>query len=134
MTTLAIAVVVVIAIVLRRLRRRRPWIMSAKWRRIRRRRIAENSARYGLPNGVCRCERCGKKVTGRRINCDHVLPRRRYPWLRAAYWNTQILCRRCNIMKSDRDGHHWRMWRQMGLHPVVWLLRWRQVRSGRRRA
>ena len=120
----------------RKRRRKRSWYIGNKrWRRIRARRIRENSRRYGLPKGKCACERCGVVVTGSRIHCDHIRPRKNFKFLQYMYWNTQILCARCNRMKSAKsDGHNWRLLRQMKMHPIVWYLRWRQHRSGRRHA
>lgn len=105
---------------------------NKRWSRIRHRRKDENSQRYGLPKGTCRCERCGKTITGRSIHVDHIYSRKHYRWLQYFYWNTQILCDGCNLKKSDKPGHNWRRLRQLRLHPLVWFLRWRQKRLGLR--
>lgn len=100
---------------------------NQKWTDIRERRILENSKRYRLSKGICRCERCGIKCEGKDIHCDHVYPRSIYRKYQYSYWNTQILCSTCNVKKSDKtDGYNWRLLRQMRLHPVVWYLRHRQ--------
>lgn len=106
---------------------------SVEWRRLRSLVLAENRRRYGLMCGENCCERCGRVVRGRRVHCDHVYPRSRYVLFGLMRWNLQVLCGRCNRMKSDRRGYHWRFWRRLGLHPLVWWFRWRQERRGLRR-
>ncbi|MGI9490968.1 MAG: HNH endonuclease [Geminicoccaceae bacterium] len=105
---------------------------NARWNRIRDKRKEENSSRYRLPAGTCKCERCAKVIKGKSVHVDHIWPRKPYWFLQYCYWNTQILCDKCNTKKSNKRGHNWRRWRQMRLHPVVWFLRWRQHRLGLR--
>lgn len=115
-------------------KKRRNWYWNnPRWAAIRAKRIEENTLHYALEFGWCCCERCQKLITGRQVHCDHVWPRNPWRIFQYCLWNTQILCDDCNISKSNRDGHHWRMWRRLNLDLVAWALRKRQVVKGLRK-
>lgn len=55
------------------------------------------------------CELCGdSKATGAIIQVDHIKPRSKYPELTLEQTNLQVLCRPCNMGKSNRDSIDWR--------------------------
>lgn len=122
---------------------RKSWYWgNDRWRSLRDYRKNENSTRYGLPEGTCKCERCQKIIKGTQIHLDHIWARktggaigRLVGWLlQYSKRNTQILCASCNRQKSNRrDGHNWRRLRQLRLHPIAALLRSRQYNKGIRR-
>jgi len=50
------------------------------------------------------CKRCRKRVTEKKnLAVDHIKPRSKYPELALARENLQILCRRCNSAKGNRE-------------------------------
>jgi hypothetical protein len=58
--------------------------------------------------GFCEC--CGSRGTPDNvIQVDHVLPRSKFPKLALDQSNLQVLCRRCNLGKSNKDGTDWRV-------------------------
>lgn len=60
--------------------------------------------RYGP---VCQC--CGaKRESGAQIHVDHIKPRSLYPELELNLDNLQVLCRECNLGKSNTDETDWR--------------------------
>lgn len=77
-----------------------PFYGSEAWLRLRYLTIR----RYG---GRCQC--CGQRPTPYNpIHVDHVKPRSRFPWLSLCPDNLQVLCRDCNIGKSNIDCTDWR--------------------------
>ena len=55
------------------------------------------------------CELCGdSKRTGAIIQVDHIKPRSKFPQLELEPSNLQVLCRPCNMGKSNRDEVDWR--------------------------
>lgn len=57
-----------------------------------------------------RCECCGgRPVPGNPLQVDHIKPRSLYPWLELEPDNLQVLCRDCNMGKSNVDNTDWRM-------------------------
>jgi 5-methylcytosine-specific restriction endonuclease McrA len=58
-------------------------------------------------NGRCQC--CGARPTpGNELHVDHVKPRSLFPELALDIKNLQILCRRCNLGKSNKFSTDWR--------------------------
>lgn len=56
-----------------------------------------------------RCQCCGATPTpGNPMHVDHIKPRSKYPELELALSNLQILCRPCNLGKSNKDETDWR--------------------------
>jgi len=56
-----------------------------------------------------RCELCGaSKATGAVIQVDHIKPRSIFPEIELDPNNLQVLCRPCNMGKSNRDSIDWR--------------------------
>lgn len=53
---------------------------------------------------VCQC--CGASNT--EIHVDHIKPRSKYPELALDAGNLQVLCRDCNMGKSNTDETDWR--------------------------
>jgi 5-methylcytosine-specific restriction endonuclease McrA len=49
----------------------------------------------------CGCMKCGKSNTETHI--DHILPRSKFPLFEYDINNLQILCKKCNIEKSNKD-------------------------------
>lgn len=55
------------------------------------------------------CELCGEsKATGAIIQVDHIKPRSKFPQLELDQENLQVLCKPCNMGKSNRDSIDWR--------------------------
>lgn len=55
------------------------------------------------------CELCGiTKSDGAILQVDHVKPRSTHPLLELERSNLQVLCRDCNLGKSNRDTTDWR--------------------------
>ena len=55
------------------------------------------------------CELCGaSKHTGAIIQVDHIKPRSKFPQLELDPGNLQVLCRPCNMGKSNTDQIDWR--------------------------
>jgi len=53
-----------------------------------------------------RCMLCGDQKSG--MHVDHIKPRSKYPELALDINNLQVLCRDCNLGKSNRDQTDWR--------------------------
>lgn len=63
-------------------------------------------ARYeALKRSNKRCELCGNEG---QLHVDHIKPRSKYPNLAFRLDNLQVLCRDCNLGKSNRDEIDWR--------------------------
>lgn len=59
-------------------------------------------------NGCCEC--CGTRASKRMpLHADHIKPRSRYPALALTLANIQILCKPCNLGKSNTDTTDWRL-------------------------
>lgn len=55
------------------------------------------------------CKLCGCRATaGNPIQVDHIKPRSLYPELALVESNLQVLCRACNMGKSNKDNTDWR--------------------------
>lgn len=55
------------------------------------------------------CELCGmSKADGVIIQVDHIKPRSKYPELELDPSNLQVLCKPCNMGKSNKDSTDWR--------------------------
>jgi hypothetical protein len=55
------------------------------------------------------CQLCGCRAsTDNPIQVDHIKPRSRHPELALAESNMQVLCKRCNHGKSNKDSTDWR--------------------------
>lgn len=74
-----------------------PFYDSDKWLRIKRKILLM----YGT-----RCMKCG--VMGVEMHVDHIKPRSKYPDLELAPFNLQVLCKGCNINKSNYDTTDYR--------------------------
>ena len=86
----------------------------------RRRELAERAAffkgkawlslRYQvLAERGARCECCGaSSKDGAKMQVDHIKPRSKYPELALDKSNLQMLCRTCNMGKSNRSEEDWR--------------------------
>jgi len=54
------------------------------------------------------CQLCGNRASeGNPIQVDHIKPRSKYPQLALTESNLQVLCRRCNLGKSNKDETDW---------------------------
>ena len=55
------------------------------------------------------CELCGQsKSDGVIIQVDHIKPRSKFPHLELDLNNLQVLCKPCNLGKSNKDSTDWR--------------------------
>jgi hypothetical protein len=73
---------------------------SRPWQRIRYQALLRNDGR---------CECCGNRPTeGAPLHVDHIKPRSRFPALELDLSNLQVLCRDCNLGKSNKDATDWR--------------------------
>jgi len=68
------------------------------------------AARYEVlkaSRGRCSC--CGEGPTQENpLHVDHIKPRSKFPELALAIANLQVLCKRCNLGKSNVDDTDWR--------------------------
>ena len=55
---------------------------------------------------VCQC--CGATAASTQLHVDHILPKSKYPEKALEISNLQILCRECNVGKSNKDNTDWR--------------------------
>lgn len=55
-----------------------------------------------------KCQACGINGKETQIHVDHIKPRSKYPELELVLSNLQILCRPCNLGKSNLDETDWR--------------------------
>lgn len=73
---------------------------SDEWRAVRY--IALKAAK-----GACQC--CGARgAKFTPLHVDHIKPRSKFPELSLVASNLQVLCRDCNLGKSNRDETDWR--------------------------
>lgn len=57
--------------------------------------------------GCCEC--CGRRgEPGNPLQVDHIKPRSKFPDLALRDDNCQVLCRQCNLGKSNKDATDWR--------------------------
>jgi hypothetical protein len=62
----------------------------------------EDSQLWVRNNSGLRCPVCGEKYAGHNHKTiDHKLPRSHYPWLSMVFDNLWVICKECNIEKSD---------------------------------
>lgn len=68
------------------------------------------SVRYAvLSERGGRCECCGASAKdGVKLQVDHIKPRSKYPELELEKSNLQVLCKACNMGKSNRHEDDWR--------------------------
>jgi hypothetical protein len=56
------------------------------------------------------CQLCGHKgCPANPIQVDHIKPRSTHPHLALVESNLQVLCRQCNVGKSNKDSTDWRI-------------------------
>jgi hypothetical protein len=58
-------------------------------------------------SGGC-CELCGAIPDRHALHVDHIRPRSKHPHLALELTNLQVLCRDCNLGKSNTDSIDWR--------------------------
>lgn len=74
---------------------RDPFLMSFEWKVLRRRAIET----YGA-----KCMKCGRCPSDpKKINVDHVKPRKLFPHLALDFDNLQVLCAPCNKEKGNKN-------------------------------
>jgi hypothetical protein len=58
----------------------------------------------------CKCMMCGRspKEHGIILHVDHIKPRSKFPELSLSFSNLQLLCRACNLGKSNKYQTDWR--------------------------
>lgn len=77
-----------------------PFHRSQEWLELRYRVLRKH-------NGCCQlCARRG--IEGNPIQVDHIKPRSKHPELALVESNLQVLCRACNLGKSNKDETDWR--------------------------
>lgn len=57
--------------------------------------------KYGMT-----CMKCG---SCKELHVDHIKPKSKYPKLAYKFTNLQILCKRCNYKKSNKNSNDYRM-------------------------
>ena len=73
---------------------------SPQWREIRYKALKMNNGK---------CELCGaSKADGTMLHVDHIKPRSKFPDLELEISNLQVLCKECNLGKSNKDDTDWR--------------------------
>lgn len=55
-----------------------------------------------------RCMACGADAKQSILHVDHIKPISKYPELKLSFENLQILCKECNLGKSNKDQTDWR--------------------------
>jgi 5-methylcytosine-specific restriction endonuclease McrA len=71
-----------------------PFLYSQEWKELRKKAIEL----YGTT-----CFRCGaEQTTRKRVNIDHIKPRKYFPHLALEITNLQPLCTRCNKLKGNK--------------------------------
>lgn len=81
-------------------RRTDQFYLSREWRDIRYQALLRS-------NGRCDC--CGARPTEKSaLHVDHIKPRSKFPKLEFELSNLQVLCRDCNLGKSNIDQTDWR--------------------------
>jgi 5-methylcytosine-specific restriction endonuclease McrA len=58
-----------------------------------------------------KCSLCG--TTAGEMHVDHIKPRSKNPELALVFGNLQVLCRDCNMGKSNKDETDWRLQRSI---------------------
>lgn len=102
---------------------------SAPWRRLRKKTLGENKSFFGRHGPTC--ERCGShpgqlwrraliafglmSPNKMKWEVDHIKARSTHHRLRLEYKNTQVLCKFCNLQKSNGPGLDWKGIRRWGL-------------------
>jgi len=77
-----------------------PFFTSRAWLEVRYRVLKKHK-------GCCEC--CGSRGSAENpIQVDHIQPRSRHPELALVLSNLQVLCRSCNLGKSNKDSTDWR--------------------------
>ena len=73
------------------------------------------SLRYkALKRGGGRCDLCGAVPSkDQPLHVDHIRPRSKFPALALELSNLQVLCKDCNLGKSNRDDTDWRKARRV---------------------
>lgn len=68
------------------------------------------SLRYeALKASAGRCAACGSRPTENNpLHVDHIKPRSLHPELQLVLSNLQVLCKQCNLGKSNKDETDWR--------------------------
>jgi len=88
------------------------FLLSKEWRDLRK--LA--AEKYG-----CVCCKCGTEQTARRrINFDHIKPRKFFPELALDIENLQPLCGRCNKNKGNGAPVDYRISAAHVVHPEQW--------------
>ena len=64
-------------------------------------------AKFGA---ICQC--CGATTATSIMHVDHILPKSKYPEKALDIDNLQILCKECNLGKSNKDSTDWRFLEQ----------------------
>lgn len=85
----------------RRTKEKRFYVSKA-WRELRIAVIVINRKQYGKPT----CVLCN--ATSCEMHVDHIKPRSKYPELELDLDNLQLLCKECNLGKSDHYEEDWR--------------------------
>jgi len=77
-----------------------PFFMSREWLDLRYKVIKKSA-------GCCQC--CGGRADAdNSLQVDHIKPRSKFPELSLVESNLQVLCRRCNLGKGNKDATDWR--------------------------
>ena len=82
------------------IKKTKSFYQSTEWKRLRYKVLCHYEA-------TCMC--CGaSRISGAEIHVDHILPRSLFPDLALDFNNMQVLCRDCNLAKSNTDSTDWR--------------------------
>lgn len=78
-----------------------PFLQSREWLDLRFRVLKKH-------NGACQL--CGSRGSATSpLQVDHIKPRSKFPHLALTESNLQVLCRDCNVGKSNKDDTDWRI-------------------------
>ncbi|MGM3305522.1 HNH endonuclease [Anabaena sp. WFMT] len=83
----------------------------------------EESKEWVRDNSDWYCPICGDKYSEKDgKNIDHKLPRSQYPWLSMEFKNLWVICRICNLEKSDMHWYeyeHYMFIKYPDLYPAI---------------
>ena len=80
--------------------RRDPFYDSQAWHELRYKALKKSDGR---------CQLCGARLTAENpLQVDHIKPRSKHPEMALTLSNLQVLCRACNLGKSNTDQTDWR--------------------------
>lgn len=63
---------------------------------------------YMLENNKNACCKCGSRPSINNLHVDHIKPKSKYPHLAFKVYNLQLLCKKCNFEKGNKNCDDYR--------------------------